>query len=160
MFHDIHSEGCQYESRAFKNPYNYNGATRCVAVFCFFVFFLRREGGGGGASVFQRNKISYAENMVAGLPLLTSILILFKVNHSQAMALHQFCLDILLADSDTIPSINTFLTTLIQLSCLPRFKYFGLPISVTWSVYRNVNTEEFSLGVGLNKIYISSVRSE
>ena len=27
--------------------------------------------------------------------------------------------------------VNTFLTKLIQLSCLPRMKYFGLPNSVT-----------------------------
>ena len=31
--------------------------------------------------------------------------------------------------------------------------------SVTWSVYRHVNDEESSLGVGLKRIYISSVRS-
>ena len=37
-------------------------------------------------------------------------------------------------------------------------KYFGLPISVTWTVYRNV--EESSLGIGLKGMYISSVSSE
>ena len=52
--------------------------------------------------------------------------------------------------------VNTFLTESIQLSCLPRVKYFGLSISLTWSVYRNVNDEESSLSVGLQRIYISS----
>ena len=28
-----------------------------------------------------------------------------------------------------------------------QFKYFGLPMSVTWPVYRNVNAEQSSLGV-------------
>ena len=33
--------------------------------------------------------------------------------------------------------------------CLPPIKYFGLLISVTWPVYRNINAKEFSFGVSL-----------
>ena len=44
------------------------------------------------------------------------------------------------------------------LSYLPRIKYFGLPFSVKWPVYRNFNDEESSLSIGLKLIYISSVR--
>ena len=47
--------------------------------------------------------------------------------------------------------LNTFLTKSIQPSCLPRIKYFGLPIPVTWPVYRNVNDAEPSHGVGLKR---------
>ena len=35
-------------------------------------------------------------------------------------------------------SFNTFLTKQYQLSCFPRVKYFGLPISLTWPVDRLV----------------------
>ena len=49
--------------------------------------------------------------------------------------------------------LNTFLKKLIQLSCLPRTKCCAcrLPTSLTWPVYRNVNAEESSLGVGLKR---------
>ena len=53
------------------------------------------------------------------------------------------------------PIINSFLTKWIQLCGLPRVKYFDLPMSVTSPVYRNVNDEESSLGVGLKGIDIS-----
>ena len=56
-------------------------------------------------------------------------------------------------------SLNTLLMESVQLSCLPRVKYFGLPVSVTWPVYRNVNDVESSLGVGLKIIYISGGRN-
>ena len=56
--------------------------------------------------------------------------------------------------------VNTLLTKSSPLSCLPRIKYFDLPMSVTWPVCTNVNAEESSLGVGLKRIYISSVSSE
>ena len=39
-------------------------------------------------------------------------------------------------------------------------KYFGLPVSVNCPVYRNVNDEESSFGIGLNGIYSFSVSSE
>ena len=54
----------------------------------------------------------------------------------------------------------TFLMKYMQLSCLPRIKYFGLPMFVTWPVYRNVNDKKFSHGVDLKRIYISFVCSE
>ena len=38
--------------------------------------------------------------------------------------------------------VNTVLTKSVQMSCLPRIKYFGLPVSVTWLVYRNVNDDD------------------
>ena len=37
---------------------------------------------------------------------------------------------------------NTFLTRPIQLSYRPCLQYFGLPVSVTFPVYRNVNDEK------------------
>ena len=37
---------------------------------------------------------------------------------------------------------NTFLTKQIQLSHLPCLEYFGLSVSVTFPVYRNVNDEK------------------
>ena len=46
------------------------------------------------------------------------------------------------------------------LSYLPITKYFGLMISVTWPVYRNVNDGESSLGIDLKGMDISSVSSE
>ena len=39
-------------------------------------------------------------------------------------------------------------------------KYFGMPISVTRPIYRNINNEESSLGIGLKRMYISSVCSD
>ena len=56
--------------------------------------------------------------------------------------------------------MNTFLAKEVQLRCLPRIKYFGLPISVTWPVYRNINGIESSLDVCLKRIDISSVSLE
>ena len=56
--------------------------------------------------------------------------------------------------------VNTFLTKRIQLSYLPWIKYFGLPVSVTWPVYRNVKDEDSSLGIGLKGMYTSSVSLE
>ena len=41
-----------------------------------------------------------------------------------------------------------------------RIKHFGQPVSVTWPVYRNVNDEESSFGIGLKGMNISSVSSE
>ena len=55
--------------------------------------------------------------------------------------------------------MNSFLTKSVQLSYLPPVKYFDLSVSVTWPVYRNVNDEESSLGVGLKKIYVSFVKT-
>ena len=59
-----------------------------------------------------------------------------------------------------IPTNHMGLKGLIQLSCLPRVKYFGLSIPVTLPVYRNVNDVVSSLGIGLRGMYISSVSSE
>ena len=56
--------------------------------------------------------------------------------------------------------LNTIVTKYIELSCLPRIKYCGLPISVTWPVYRDGSDEESCSGVSLERIYISSVSSE
>ena len=53
--------------------------------------------------------------------------------------------------------INMILTNYTQLSYLPGIKYFGLPFSVTWSVYRSINDKESSFSVGLKLMYISSV---
>ena len=50
--------------------------------------------------------------------------------------------------------LNIFLTKQLQVSCRPRIKYFGLPISVAWPVYRNVNDEETSFGISLKGMYI------
>ena len=52
--------------------------------------------------------------------------------------------------------LNTFLTRYIQMNYLSRIKYFGLPISVSRPVYRNVNDEE-SLLVSVSKGYASLV---
>ena len=47
-----------------------------------------------------------------------------------------------------------------ELSYLPCIKYCGLPVSVNCSVYRNVNDEESSFGIGLKGMCISSVSLE
>ena len=62
---------------------------------------------------------------------------------------------------NTLPGcVNTFLSKSVQLSFLPRIQCFGLPISVTWPVYRTVNDKESSLGIGLKGILDSSESSE
>ena len=47
-----------------------------------------------------------------------------------------------------------------SLSYLPWIKYFGLQVSVTWLVYRNINDKESSLGISHKGICISSVSWE
>ena len=64
------------------------------------------------------------------------------------------------AEEEPKSTFDTFPMKQIQLNCLPRIKYFGLPVCVTWPVYRNINDEESSLSVHLTRIYISSVRLE
>ena len=49
-------------------------------------------------------------------------------------------------------TVEHFSTDINSLSYLPRIKYFGLPISVTWKVERKVNDEESSLSVGFTSL--------
>ena len=49
---------------------------------------------------------------------------------------------------------NTFLTKSMYLSHLPCINMFGLPPSASCPVYRNVNDEESSFGIGLKGMYI------
>ena len=54
---------------------------------------------------------------------------------------------------------NSFLTRKIPVSYFPCIKYVGLAISVTCPVYRHINDEASSFGIGLKGMYISSVSS-
>ena len=55
---------------------------------------------------------------------------------------------------------SSVMTKRARLSCLPGIRYFGLPICITWPVYRNMKHEESPLGVGVQGMYISSVSLE
>ena len=61
---------------------------------------------------------------------------------------------------DLVHMINTFPSKSTWVAFHVLIKYFGQPFSVTWPVYRNISAGESSLGVGLKRIYISSVRLE